>query len=181
MIFSIHECEFEYFPQKFIYSEKATKFCEIFTLLLTGTKQDKSKLKMSQNFVAFSEYMNFKTNFDSSMKFSFLVIPTQFQLFGKFDTWQEYSKGCFSIQILQTTENTTRNFNISILRQKASQGCLLIRKNTLNLKIHTYIDALQVFLEYFGTQRVMPKICSLAKYQNCHSSKSIGVIKLYFC
>ena len=45
---------------KFIYSEKATKFCEIFTLLLTGTTLDKSKVKISQNFVAFSEYMNFK-------------------------------------------------------------------------------------------------------------------------
>ena len=45
---------------KFIYSEKATKFCEIFTLLLTGTTCDKSKVKISQNFVAFSEYMNFK-------------------------------------------------------------------------------------------------------------------------
>ena len=43
---------------KFIYSEKATKFCEIFTLLLTGTTQDQSKVKISQNFVAFSEYMN---------------------------------------------------------------------------------------------------------------------------
>ena len=45
---------------KFIYSEKATKFCEIFTLLLTGFTQDKSKVKILQNFVAFSEYMNFK-------------------------------------------------------------------------------------------------------------------------
>ena len=45
---------------KFIYPEKATKFCEIFTLLLTGTPQDKSKGKFLQNFVAFSEYMNFK-------------------------------------------------------------------------------------------------------------------------
>ena len=44
---------------KFIYSEKATKFSEIFTLLLTGPTQDKSKVKISQNFVAFSEYMNF--------------------------------------------------------------------------------------------------------------------------
>ena len=35
---------------KFIYSEKATKFCEIFTLLLAN---------FSQNFVAFSENMNF--------------------------------------------------------------------------------------------------------------------------
>ena len=47
------------FLLKFIYSEKATKFCEIFTLLLTGTTQDKSKVKILQNFVAFSEYMNF--------------------------------------------------------------------------------------------------------------------------
>ena len=44
---------------KFIYSEKATKFCEIFTFILTDTTQDKSKVKMLQNFVAFSEYMNF--------------------------------------------------------------------------------------------------------------------------
>ena len=44
---------------KFIYSEKATKFCEIFTLLLTRIHTVKSKVKISQNFVAFSEYMNF--------------------------------------------------------------------------------------------------------------------------
>ena len=45
---------------KFIYSEKATKFCEISTLLLTGTTKDKSKLEISKKFVAFSDYMNFK-------------------------------------------------------------------------------------------------------------------------
>ena len=44
---------------KFTYSEKATNFCEIFTLLLTGTTSDKSKEKILQYFVAFSEYMNF--------------------------------------------------------------------------------------------------------------------------
>ena len=45
---------------KFIYSEKATKFCEIFTLLLSYVVQVKSKVKISQNSVAFSEYtMNF--------------------------------------------------------------------------------------------------------------------------
>ena len=49
------------FPSvKFIYSEKATKLCLIFTLLLTVCTVVKSKLKISQNFVAFSEYMNFK-------------------------------------------------------------------------------------------------------------------------
>ena len=44
----------------FIYSEKAAKFCEIFTLLLTVCTVVKSKGKILQNFVAFSEYMNFK-------------------------------------------------------------------------------------------------------------------------
>ena len=43
---------------KFIYSEKVTKFCEIFNLLLTTVHRVKSKV-ISQNFVAFSEYMNF--------------------------------------------------------------------------------------------------------------------------
>ena len=46
-------------PLKFIYSEKATKFCEIFLLLLTVCTVVKSKGKILQNFVAFSEYMNF--------------------------------------------------------------------------------------------------------------------------
>ena len=43
---------------KFIYSEKVTKFCEIFNLLLNDTTQEKCKVKILQNFVAFSEYMN---------------------------------------------------------------------------------------------------------------------------
>ena len=47
------------FLLKFIYSEKAKKFCEIFTLLLSYVVLVKSKVKISQNFVAFSEYMNF--------------------------------------------------------------------------------------------------------------------------
>ena len=46
---------------KFIYSEKATKFCEISTLLLSYVVPVKIKVEIiSQNFVAFSEYMNFK-------------------------------------------------------------------------------------------------------------------------
>ena len=44
---------------KFIYSEKATKFCEISTLDLTVCSTVKYKVEISQNFVAFSEYMNF--------------------------------------------------------------------------------------------------------------------------
>ena len=45
---------------KFMYSEKITIFFEIFPLLLTTVYTVKSKRKISQNFVAFSEYMNFK-------------------------------------------------------------------------------------------------------------------------
>ena len=38
---------------KFIYSEKATKFCKIFTLLLSYVVPVKSKVKISPNFVAY--------------------------------------------------------------------------------------------------------------------------------
>ena len=46
---------------KFVYSENATKFCEIFTLLLTTVHTVKSKVNISQKIVAFSDYMNFIT------------------------------------------------------------------------------------------------------------------------
>ena len=45
---------------KFIYSEKATKVCEISTVDLSYVVPFKSTVEISQNFVAFSEYMNFK-------------------------------------------------------------------------------------------------------------------------
>ena len=56
----VHFDESDPLQVKFIYSEKATKFCKIFTLLLTVCTVVKSKGKFSQNFAAFSEYMNFK-------------------------------------------------------------------------------------------------------------------------
>ena len=53
-------------PLKFLYSEKATRFGKISTVDLTGTTQDKSTVKISQNFVAFSEYMNFNPDLHST-------------------------------------------------------------------------------------------------------------------
>ena len=44
---------------KLMYSEKATKFCEIFTVDLSSVVPVKSIVEISQNFVAFSEFMNF--------------------------------------------------------------------------------------------------------------------------
>ena len=45
---------------KFIYSEKATNFCEISTVDLSYVVTVKSTVEISQNYVAFSEYINFK-------------------------------------------------------------------------------------------------------------------------
>ena len=59
---------------KFIYYEKAPNFCKISTIDLSYVVTVKSTVEISQNFVAFSEYMNFtrstaalsnKTNFAS--------------------------------------------------------------------------------------------------------------------
>ena len=49
---------------KLIYSEKTTNFCEISTVDLSFIVTVKSTMDISQNFVAFSEYMNF--NFTSA-------------------------------------------------------------------------------------------------------------------
>ena len=56
---------------KFIYSEKATKFCKISTVDLSYVVTVKSTVEISQNFVAFSEYMNFT---DSMQIFTFRAL-----------------------------------------------------------------------------------------------------------
>ena len=48
---------------KFIYSEKAIKFCKISILDLSYVVMVKSTVEIFQNFVAFSEYMNLKITF----------------------------------------------------------------------------------------------------------------------
>ena len=53
---------------KFIYSEKAKKFWKIFPSLLSAVHTVKSKGKILKNFVAFSEYMNFKNFRKNSVK-----------------------------------------------------------------------------------------------------------------
>ena len=53
--------------------EKATKFCEIFPLLLFYVVPVKSKGKILQIFLAFSEYMNFTSN-------CFILSSQQFEI-----------------------------------------------------------------------------------------------------
>ena len=44
---------------KFIYSKKASIFCKISTVDLSYVVTVKSRVEISKNFVAFSEYINF--------------------------------------------------------------------------------------------------------------------------
>ena len=52
---------------KFIYSEKATKFCKVSTVDLSYVVPVISKVELSLDFVAFSEYMNFKKILDKTL------------------------------------------------------------------------------------------------------------------
>ena len=58
---------------KFIYSEKATKVWEISTVNLSYVVAVKSTVEISQNFVAFSECMNFILTkaYDGDLKLQF--------------------------------------------------------------------------------------------------------------
>ena len=56
---------------KFIYSEKVTKFCEIYTVDLSYVVPVKSTVEISQNFEAFSEYMNFTSSKLSAKNLNF--------------------------------------------------------------------------------------------------------------
>ena len=62
---------------KFVYSKKTTKFCKISTLPLSTVHSDKNKVEISQNFVAFSEYMNFKRWLKASLTLTCFVVPLE--------------------------------------------------------------------------------------------------------
>ena len=57
---------------KFIHSEKATKFCDISTVDLSYVVSVKSTVEISQNFVAFSEYMNFNNYIANIFSYVFI-------------------------------------------------------------------------------------------------------------
>ena len=62
-----------YLVIKFIHSEKATKFCKISTVNSCYVVPVKSTEEISQNFVAFSEYMNFNED-DPSKRVQLIVL-----------------------------------------------------------------------------------------------------------
>ena len=61
---------------KFTYSEKATKVCEIFTLLLSYVVPVKSKVKTLLNCVVFSEYMNFNLKIENNRTCFFFSVSS---------------------------------------------------------------------------------------------------------
>ena len=63
---------------KFIYSEKATKFCKISTIDLFYVVTVKSTVEILQNFMAFSEYMNFKAK--KRLKFTVVIIQERHEM-----------------------------------------------------------------------------------------------------
>ena len=65
---------------KFIYSEKATKSLEISTLLLFYVVPVKSKGEISQNFVAFSEYMNFNSRTTDTQRLNPYFFAAQIEI-----------------------------------------------------------------------------------------------------
>ena len=62
----------KYSVLKFIYSKKGTNFCKISTVDLSHVVTVKSKVEISQKFVAFSEYMNFSFELNESRVTVFL-------------------------------------------------------------------------------------------------------------
>ena len=102
-------------PLKFIYSEKATKFCDIFPLRLTTVHTVKSKGNISQKIVAFSEYMNF-----TKLR-QCVAIETYL-----FWVWGRYSLTLLILWIVTITcsRNWCWTCGYAAIREKFFEGCL---------------------------------------------------------
>ena len=106
------------FQVKLIFSEKATKFSEIFKLLLTGTTQDKSKVKISQNFVDFSEYMNYNYQKARQIRSSNCIFRNLYYVCT--DTY-ECSTWSYSLCMHSQYYNHLKICSVSFTRTKSSE------------------------------------------------------------
>ena len=113
------------FDSKFIYSEKATRFCKIFILLLFYVVPVKSKVKILQNVVAFSEYMYFNRSESATMYILIISIGIYYQItsliFHSIFT-QLFSKShqslriCFQRRLVKSMEQTHKlNIIVTII------------------------------------------------------------------
>ena len=114
---------------KFIYSEKATKFREISTLLLSCVVPVKSKVEISQNIVAFSEYMNL----------SCMHLPKRFyKMISKI--WQPSSKN-FKWTQVQSKNNLTA---LTFLAKICVASSTLCSKSEVILRSSLYSLSIQI-------------------------------------
>ena len=151
---------------KFIYSEQATKLYEIFTLLLSYVVPVKSKVKIFQNFVAFSEYMNF-----------IWVINNYF--FSAEKTWKNYPQiGLNSQWIVYCFigDTTLRNFYIMTLVIKKKHWFIFVcirLKPTYDL----FWTLKMRNLKSFPISKEAPILKSMIKLSsNLHSQFCLGTI-----
>ena len=63
----------------FIFSEKATNFCKTSTIDLSYVVTVKSMVEISQNVLAFSEYMNFTTGGQAILGHYYCTKPNMFE------------------------------------------------------------------------------------------------------
>ena len=112
-----------------MYSEKATKFCEIFALLLTTIHTVKSKVKILQNFVAFSEYMNFKC-----------IIINQFHCKNLISTTFKISEDKIDIQKILTWAKSSK-------KKKTATMVIREKKKLDMFKKAVDVDAIPIIIE----------------------------------
>ena len=135
---------------KFVYSKKTTKFCKISTLPLSTVHSDKNKVEISQNFVAFSEYMNFKRWLKASLTLTCFVVPLESILltFGE-EIFQQQSYRSVSYFIKVRTfweaNKNLRNLphalyiylvNVQTMRKIFVKFCVLLRKSELYMSLN---------------------------------------------
>ena len=82
----------QHWKVKLIDSEKAKKICEIFTVDLSYVLTVKSTVEILQNFVAFSEYMNFNLHFFLEFNFVFIFLTNLISMrLGYVNSFEEMS------------------------------------------------------------------------------------------
>ena len=154
---------------KFIYSEKATKICEISPVDLSYVVKVKSTEEISQNFVAFSECMNFNNghNKHSIMNIESTSAFAEFNLIFLFINWwwnllitsnilklvhflmDQVLILCFLSKVANSQKVSTLIWNKSMLfivKGNELQSKVKIRKNAQNLLTDFDIILIQITL-----------------------------------
>ena len=107
---------------KFIYSEKAINFSKISTVDLSYVVPVKSTAEISQNFAAFSEYMNFTLNL-----YCAILLP----LWSETTTKNGGRRKCFLVQYFYRPWDTFMEF---VSKQKYVSKVQVFQKDHKNLK-----------------------------------------------